>query len=361
MAKTRSLQRKRKDFSKAVKEKLAQRSGYICSYPSCERLTIGPNEEGIHKLGSVGMACHIYSASPGLNAKRTNPNLSDKEVSHISNGIWMCYLHGKLIDTDEVRFTPALLQGWKKINEDISTLRRELGCDYKTAYESLILNKLLENEVVLPKEFAINKAVGDAIHDSCIAIQWGKHLTDNVRDFVIEHIRNSYVHGHATSSILKITSNELLIIDDGSPFDPRNLYARDSCRGGAKSVQVLLNKYQHKIFVSSYRDRNKNILKIAVPDSAECVLELTDCAIDISFDDLHNGNFSYRLMESCREVFIILPEYFALSDINFLSEKHPSLANEKRHLIFVFRRTSDNVQELIKRQFPRSQVLMLEQ
>jgi hypothetical protein len=349
----------RKDFAPKDKVKLAQRSGYICSYPSCESLTIAPSEEGSARTSSVGMACHIYAASEGLNAKRTNLNLTDEQVADISNGIWMCYTHGKLIDTDDVRFTPKILQEWKEISESITTLRQDTGIDYKTAYTSLKLDKFVENEITLPKEFGINKLVGDALHDSCLSIAWGKEVTESLRDFLIEHIRNSYLHGQASYSSLAITSNGLVITDDGAKFDPRTLHTNKTKRGGSRSIQYLLNNHGNKIFISSHRKQTKNILKISIPETVEDVESKTPCVLNFEMSRLHQGNVSYKIKESCNEVFIILPEYFGLSDIAFLSLKHPAIHHEKRHLIFVLRWVSGHVKELLEEQFNGCQVLEL--
>lgn len=88
----------RDDFMPDTKEKLAARAGYRCSFPGCRVLTIGPSSEGPDATSSVGMACHISAASAGPGARRYRPDMSPEDRRSISNGIWMCYTHGKLID-----------------------------------------------------------------------------------------------------------------------------------------------------------------------------------------------------------------------------------------------------------------------
>ncbi len=347
----------RKDFSSSDKIKLAQRSGYICSYPSCEALTIAASEESDRKTSSIGMACHIYAASEGLNAKRTNLNLTDDEVSGISNGIWMCYTHGKLIDTDDVRFTPKILFEWKRISEKIASFRQETGSDYKTAYKSIKLSSLIENKINLPKEFNVNKLIGNAIHDSCLINLWGKEFTDCIRDFTIEYVRNAVTHGNATGAILEICNNEIVITDDGLDFDPRILLTKHSNQGGSKSIQILFENYSSELFLTSQRIDNKNILTISIPNTREQVVNLTECKVEIGFSELHTGNLEYELLETCKEVFVLLPEYFALSDIAFISRKHPILSTERRHVVFVVNNVSNTVQNLLIEQYPKSQIL----
>lgn len=350
----------RKDFSPKDKIILAQRSGYICSYPSCEILTVAPNEEGGDKTSSVGMACHIYAASDGINAKRVIKNLTDDtndQLSDISNGIWMCYTHGKLIDTDERRFTPEILQEWKRINESIARLRQETGVDYKTAYQSLSLDKLIENEVQLPKEFAVNSYVGHALHDSCLSIVFGKDITESIRDFLIEYIKNAYLRGEALNCTLRITSNEIIVIDDGKEFNVRKLY--NNGRGGSMSIKKLLDNYGDKVFLTSYRSQDKNTLKISIPKTADKIINSTPCVVQFDFETLHQYGYSYQIKENCNEVFVILPEYFSYSDIALMSEKHPKLLSETRTLVFVLRHVSKDVRKLLVSQFSDCQVIIL--
>jgi hypothetical protein len=105
------------DFSQSTKRTLAERAGHRCSFPSCPQTTIGPSEESEESTSSVGMACHIAAASGGPGAKRFIAAMTSEERSSISNGIWMCYTHGKLIDTDETRYTIEMLRCWKQIAE----------------------------------------------------------------------------------------------------------------------------------------------------------------------------------------------------------------------------------------------------
>lgn len=91
------------EFFQATKEKLAERAGYRCSFPGCRAVTIGPSAEGPDRSASTGMACHIRTAATGPSARRVS-NASPQTLKQISNGIWMCYRHGKLIDADETTY-----------------------------------------------------------------------------------------------------------------------------------------------------------------------------------------------------------------------------------------------------------------
>jgi len=100
----------RDDFTKVVIEALAKRVGFICSNPSCEQLTVGPQEEPSRAI-TIGVAAHITAAAPG--GPRYDSALSSDERRSITNGIWLCQSCAKLIDSDETRFTVQLLGQWK--------------------------------------------------------------------------------------------------------------------------------------------------------------------------------------------------------------------------------------------------------
>jgi len=106
----------RDDFTKATIRKLAHRAGYRCSFPNCTVTTAGPSEESLDATSNIGVACHITAAAPG--GPRHDENLSSVERKSISNGIWMCQNHAKLIDDDEVIYTEDDLKAWKQEAED---------------------------------------------------------------------------------------------------------------------------------------------------------------------------------------------------------------------------------------------------
>lgn len=100
----------RDDFRLPIVRLLAQRAGHRCSNPGCRRDTSGPSsiaEKGVN----IGVASHITAASAG--GPRFDVTLTSAERSAAGNGIWLCQACGKLIDSDEVRFTKEVLGTWK--------------------------------------------------------------------------------------------------------------------------------------------------------------------------------------------------------------------------------------------------------
>jgi hypothetical protein len=83
----------RDDFREPTLRLLAQRAGYICAYPDCRQLTIGPSVDRKSGLTMVGVGAHITAAAPG--GPRYDGSLTAEERAGEANGIWMCQLHGK--------------------------------------------------------------------------------------------------------------------------------------------------------------------------------------------------------------------------------------------------------------------------
>ena len=99
------------DFTKSIVDLLPKRAAYKCSNPDCRITTVGPTKN-INKATVIGEAAHILGARSG--SKRYLCNMSDNSRAEITNAIWLCRNCHKLIDTDERRFTSALLFSWRE-------------------------------------------------------------------------------------------------------------------------------------------------------------------------------------------------------------------------------------------------------
>ena len=101
----------RDNFTEATKHMLAEKAGFICSYPQCRVRT----NEGLASAGlslyNVGQAAHITAASPG--GPRYDATLTSEERRDESNGIWLCYTHAKLIDSIPCQYPADVLKSWK--------------------------------------------------------------------------------------------------------------------------------------------------------------------------------------------------------------------------------------------------------
>jgi hypothetical protein len=104
----------RDDFPPAVIEALGKRVGYFCSNPECGRPTVGPHTSPA-KWVMLGVAAHITAAASG--GKRYDSNLTPEKRKEISNGIWLCQICGKLIDSDELKYKKEVILKWKADKE----------------------------------------------------------------------------------------------------------------------------------------------------------------------------------------------------------------------------------------------------
>ena len=97
-------------FHRLQKIKQQKRSAYRCAF--CGKPTIGPSFENNEAVSNTGVAAHICAAAPG--GKRYAPNMTSKQRKSIDNCVWMCQTHAHLIDTDEVKYSVAVLEDMKQ-------------------------------------------------------------------------------------------------------------------------------------------------------------------------------------------------------------------------------------------------------
>jgi len=102
--------RKQRDFSEKTKRILGERVAYICSNPMCRRLTIKPHSSE-NKSNRLGEGGHIYGAS--VNGPRYDSTKSNSDISSYDNGIWVCNVCHKLIDTENSTYDSDTLYKWK--------------------------------------------------------------------------------------------------------------------------------------------------------------------------------------------------------------------------------------------------------
>lgn len=106
----------RDDFSAKIRQALAARAGYRCSFTDCGQLTTGPSGESNLATTSIGEAAHISAASAG--GKRYLASMSPVERSGIDNAIWLCATHATLIDRDDTTYTADVLKKMKHHHEE---------------------------------------------------------------------------------------------------------------------------------------------------------------------------------------------------------------------------------------------------
>jgi hypothetical protein len=110
----------RDDFKAFARLVLAKRAGWLCSFPTCRKPTVGATQDDDHAI-DIGTAAHICAAAPG--GPRYDATQTPEARSSVKNGIWMCRDHGKAIDSPDSEFTVAQLHEWKKQAESESRWR----------------------------------------------------------------------------------------------------------------------------------------------------------------------------------------------------------------------------------------------
>jgi energy-coupling factor transporter ATP-binding protein EcfA2 len=114
---------RRVEFTAATKETVAKRAGYRCSFPDCDRMTIGPGT-GPNDTILIGEAAHIFSASPG--GPRGQQGALLEEIGSAANAIWLCRDHAKIVDARRGQDYPvAALLSYKQRQE--GRIAREIG------------------------------------------------------------------------------------------------------------------------------------------------------------------------------------------------------------------------------------------
>lgn len=137
--KTSTEKRGQDYFSPATKDLLAKRSGYICAYPGCKRMTVAGSKDRQSGITLTGIAAHITAASE--RGPRYDPSMNHDERASERNGIWTCQIHGKFIDDNPSKCSVEQLRRWKSQHEEWVFDRVESGAElfnrgiYRLAFE----------------------------------------------------------------------------------------------------------------------------------------------------------------------------------------------------------------------------------
>ena len=106
----------RDNFSSRIIEVLKQRAAFICSNPSCKKMTIAPSDLADDKVVYIGRAAHICAASPG--GPRYNTSLTFEQRSDITNAIFLCANCADIVDDNNGDdYTVETLKEWKRDHE----------------------------------------------------------------------------------------------------------------------------------------------------------------------------------------------------------------------------------------------------
>ncbi|MCX8956760.1 hypothetical protein [Erwinia psidii] len=354
----------REEFSEDTKERLKNRAGNACSFPGCHIPTSGPSLESAIQTANTGVAAHICSASQGPGARRRLDisKFDRRLLSDYRNGIWMCQLHAKMIDTDEVRYTVEMLNHWRELAELRAHLKQATNSQYP-----LPLHLRQGNEIPLAKiirsttenSHSALATISSAVEDSCIYDVWGKALGMAVRDLACELLKNAFEHGNATKFEIDIGLDRVRIKSDDSPFSFSQLLSHSQGRGGQVAAAGLA-EVDHQLITSYRRVDGSNVLEITFITSQEQVLKSNHCSV--SFDDFSRGfsrdNELPDIYISCETIYIVIPQgtTFIPSIAFGVVRQLQQLEMTGKKFIFIGSGISDSVVAILKNAFPDIQV-----
>lgn len=350
---------KRDDFSSPTKTALAKRVANRCSFPDCTITTVGPSKESPSSISNTGMACHISGAASGPGSKRYDPNMTSKQRKSIENGIWMCYTHGKLIDTDEAVFTRNDLNLWKEVAERCARHRQETG--KATDIPKHLFNGLMlaENSLSIPvKGGNLNRIIGERLYASGLSLLWGEELAHTVRDLLIEVAKNAISHGHAKKICLDIEPHSVSIVDNGTPFNPSSLNNKGAKSGGSVTFQNFAQNYESRATLQYEFVNRTNQLKISAIESIEDLLKFNPCSVVLK-DLYQEWANALEIRKSCGTIYIVFPDFFVPSDFRYLKKLMGEIPSPRiQHFRFVVpKATSSLVKSMILNDFPDENVI----
>lgn len=240
--------------------------------------------------------------------------------------------------------------------EGRARLELELGVQRDPVEEVVALllgGDLVEHSITLDGVGRENELIGNAFDDCCLSSLWGRDIAQSVRDFAIELVRNAFVHGGATECGLEFEGRRLKLSDNGNAFDVLSLCEMASASGGAAALSYLLRVYGSQIIVESTRREDVNETLLSVPLTSDDVLKATPCAFKWARTDFQLNGIDLQIMSGCRTVYVILPNYFSISDVT-LVVWNLQLKTGHKDVVFVAHDVSKHVQTLLLESFTGS-------
>jgi len=346
------------DFTLETKRVLAKRVGYYCSFLGCESLTTGPSDESDNATSDTGMACHIAAASSGGSARRYNTNMTSATRKSAANGIWCCYTHGKLIDTDETRFSIKMLEDWKQIAETTARIMVEKGCSYQEARKHLAFRDLIAETINVGSLDNDSQIIGELVKDCGVELSWGKDNAHVLRDLLIELTRNALSHGKATEVRLTVEDENITIYDNGAKFNPK--LGLSNGTGGTWAAAAMRKLEVDKIVWVHFYEFGQNVSRITYIGKNANFGNITPCSLEVNRNEIYRGKFKIKINETCDDIYIVIPLYLVYSDIAVLHMAMEDFDSKGKTITLICRYVSSGVVEQAKRLLPHIQIIAVE-
>ncbi len=349
-----SAKKKREaDFPASVILALRKGAGETCSKPGCNKGTVSKSAESSTATSSTGMAAHISAASPGKGARRYDSKMSLAQRKSYENGIWCCYLHGKLIDTDETKYSVSLLQKWKVIAERKADLRQE-GILITARHPEVVELGLAEDSTSVSTLAECNLKIGDLVTNACVSEIWGRDVANSTRDFLIEYAKNAFTHGSTKASYVhvKFGIRGVTVECDQPRFDVHSLSTHPKGRGGMKSYTRLLAALHLNLVSCEQRDQTSR-LHIPFDSKTRDVLKANPCAILAKLGDEGESTRLLSHMQRCSVTYYFVENYLSFSDAAWLTDSlRPTFNQATGRVAVVAWELSDGVMQDFEEVFP---------
>lgn len=199
----------RDDFQKKTKELLARRVGYRCSNPKCRKATSGPDSTGSQAV-NIGIASHVAGASPG--GPRFDATLSPEERTSAANGIWLCQICAKLIDSDLAKYTKEVLLDWRETAEHLA------AAEIQGAASTFSLVSAEHSIAFHAEDWSMWRNRGNLPGDAVVIIEgWAR---GDVRYEVRFRLKNNLPHEEVLHRLrMEFMDGTKVILSDEYPFD----------------------------------------------------------------------------------------------------------------------------------------------
>lgn len=337
------------EFTQATKDQLARRAGYRCSFPQCRSPTIGPSAEGEDRSASTGMACHIRAAATGPSARRVS-SASPEELRHISNGIWMCYRHGKLIDADEASYTVEQLTKWKGFAERTAQISHAAGCDVPLWQDNQIFT-LAATETTLTSIEELSRTVNRVLSEAGVFEIWEANPARAIRDLLIELARNAFEHGEATTISIIVEGSNIRLLDDGRAFDLSRLRSQSRQGGGSLALSALTGRHGASVIATGRREGDQNVVYLAAVRSLSDLIAATPCHALLSVRGRLEEN-PFDQVDDCDTVYLISKGYISYSDLYMLSVSVKEMLDRGKAVIVALPPLSSGVEGQMRQMMP---------
>ena len=224
-------------------------------------------------------------------------------LKELSTGVKIIY--SKHLDNSTKLVMNKLDDILNKLNTDSTVDKNEYIYEYNAIIENLIAKNTAYYQIEYDEKFTIDKRVSKL--DSAIFM--------NVNRLLSELIDNAYIHGKAQNTNIKISSDKIIIFDDGIKFNPIEMKSSGIIGGGEFTLDYIRKNYPSLINFE-YEYANGNVLTISFKATAFDIESVSEIVvtnyerdyskIDIKDPDVQadvyffNPSFFLNLSSMCR-------------------------------------------------------------